>query len=87
MYCSHREAGKYKARCVARGFAQRLEFEYYTNISNRNFANLLANAASQALHVRQMDVTQAFLLGILPEAEFMELLPAYRPQIDNQNIV
>jgi len=67
---------KRKARVVARGFSQQPERDFqetYAPISRLNTIRLaLAVAAHRKMHIRQYDVTTAYLNGTLEEEVFME---------------
>lgn len=68
-------ADKYKARLVARGFSQKVGFDYtetYSPVAKLDTLRLvLALAHRQEMHVHQMDVKTAFLNGILHEEIYM----------------
>ena len=67
---------KYKAKLVAKGYTQKEGedfFETYSPITRiATIRVLLALAASNGLHVHQMDVKTAFLYGELEEEIYME---------------
>lgn len=65
------ERDKYKARLVVRGFAQENMFDYdtlYSPVASMTTIRMLLSIGTQFLfHFRQLDVTCAFLNGILKE--------------------
>ena len=71
--------GRYKARFVAKGFSQRYGRDYKETfapvINSVSLRLLLTIAAQQRLRVRQFDIPNAFLKGILKEPVFM-----YQPE-------
>lgn len=66
----------YKARLVARGFSQRYGEDYDETLApvvkHETVRVLLALATQQELHVRHLDVKNAYLNGKLDEVIFME---------------
>lgn len=68
---------KYKARLVARGFTQKLGFDYsetYAPVAKLVTLKILLSIASRMnMHIHQMDVKSAFLNGELSEDIYMEL--------------
>lgn len=68
---------KYKARLVARGFSQKLGFDYnetYAPVAKLvTLKILLAIASKEDMHIHQMDVKCAFLNGELNEDIYMQL--------------
>lgn len=67
---------RYKARLVARGFAQEYGINFYETFSPvvrfTSIRAILALAAKEKLHMKQFDVKTAFLNGDLNETVFME---------------
>ena len=68
---------KYKARLVARGFMQEegVDFTetYSPTVRFESIRLMIAAAASQNLHMEQMDVTTAFLYAALEEEVYLEI--------------
>eukprot|EP00253_Pinus_taeda_P002410 PITA_02410 len=80
----NKDAEKFKARFVARGFSQKEDVDYdeifapvarYTTIRS-----IIALAASQGWNLQQMDVKIAFLHGSLKEEVYVELLEGFEVQ-------
>lgn len=73
---------KYKARLVARGFSQKLGFDYgetYAPVAKLvTLKILLAVANRKDMHIHQMDVKSAFLNGELKEDIYMELPEGFK---------
>lgn len=71
----------YKARLVARGFSQRYGEDYDETfapvVKHETIRVLLAIAAKRKLHVRHMDVKNAYLNGEIDEEIFMEQPPGF----------
>jgi len=69
--------GRYKARLVAQGFAQREGFDYcetYAPVARlETFRILISVTSSKNLFAEQMDVENASLQGNLSETIFMKL--------------
>jgi len=67
--------GRYKARYVAKGFAQRFGRDYDETfapvVNSASTKMLLALACSMGLQVRQFDVPNAFLKGVLKNEVYM----------------
>ena len=71
------EVEKYKARLVARGFMQAEGIDYTETYSPtvrfESIRLMLAAAASEGMHMEQLDVTTTFLYANLEEEVYLEI--------------
>jgi hypothetical protein len=72
---------RHKARLIAKGFKQRLGIDYDDTFSRvvkpATIRIILSLAISQGWDLRQLDVKNAFLHGILEEEVYMKQLPGF----------
>jgi hypothetical protein len=73
---------KYKARLVARGFTQQHGIDYMDTFSlvvkSATVRLVLSLAVSRDWHLRQVNISNAFLHGVLDETAYMHQPPGFQ---------
>jgi hypothetical protein len=85
VYCIKRRAygtiDRYKARLVAKGFKQRYGIDYDDNFSHvvkiATIRTILSISVSRGWSLRQLDVNNTFLHGVLEEGVYMKQPPRF----------